>query len=196
MSAKTYKVNEIFLSVQAEGANAGRSAVFVRFAGCNLSCPFCDTNHAPHVEMTGAEIGAEVDRLAHGDTRTLVVFTGGEPCMQLDNGERLAEGYTRAVETNGTLPIPRWLDWITVSPKSMLDNSCSAYIRGNEVKFLCGLLPDWYMVKVAATHPLLKPYVQPLEEDGKMNVADAVEFVNAHPEFTLSVQWHKLLGVR
>ena len=196
MNTKTYKVNEIFHSVQAEGANAGRPAVFVRFSGCNLSCPFCDTNHAPAVEMTGAEIDREIDRLANGDTRTLVVFTGGEPCMQLEGGERLANGYTTAMETNGTLEVPRWIDWVTVSPKSMLPTDALIYLKAKEVKFLCGLLPDWHMVKVAASHPYLKAYVQPLERDGKMNIEEAVAFVRAHPDFTLSVQWHKLLGVK
>ena len=189
-----YKVNDLFLSVQAEGANAGKSAVFVRFSGCNLSCPFCDTNHEPFMEMTAEEIDREIGRLTNGDTRTLVVFTGGEPCMQLTREEEIGKGYTRAVETNGTLPIPGWVEWKTISPKSILPDS--AYLSASEVKFLCGLLPEWYAVQTVATHPWLRGFIQPLERDGKMNIDEAVAFVNRHPEFTLSVQWHKLTGVK
>lgn len=81
MRETKYKINEIFRSVQAEGANAGRSAVFVRFAGCNLKCKFCDTAHEPYVEMTKAEIEAKIDELSDSDSSVLVVFTGGEPTL-------------------------------------------------------------------------------------------------------------------
>lgn len=196
MKGKTYKVNEIYLSIQAEGANAGCSAVFVRFSGCNLSCPFCDTNHEPYTEMTADEIDREIGRMSGGDTKTLVVFTGGEPCMQLDNGEEIGRGYTRALETNGTLPIPKWIGWVTLSPKSIFPERGFDYTRISEIKFLYGLLPDWYMVRTVSNRPWMKAYIQPLERDGKMNVEEAISFVNEHPEFRLSVQWHKLLGVR
>ena len=83
MSETKYKVNEIFRSVQTEGRNPGRSAVFVRFSGCNLDCPFCDTNHETFAEMTKEQIDDRIEKLSGGNENVLVVFTGGEPTLQL-----------------------------------------------------------------------------------------------------------------
>ena len=87
---KTYKVNEIFYSVQAEGRKSGRPAIFVRFSGCNLQCPFCDTNHEPYRLMTKEEIEKEVDELdKDSDSKAMIVMTGGEPTLQVDDDEFL-----------------------------------------------------------------------------------------------------------
>lgn len=193
--AMKYKVNEIFHSVQAEGENAGRAAVFVRFAGCNLKCPFCDTNHEPFIEMTGEEINAEITRLAP-DRKTLVVFTGGEPLLQLSSEEVLADGYPRAVETNGIFSLPSWWganDWCTVSPKC--DLTSQQLSKANEVKLLHGLTPN--MVEACSALPSeVWLYVQPIERNGKFDVMDAINFIQKNPRWKLSVQWHKITGVR
>ena len=189
---RLYRVNEIFRSIQAEGANAGRSAVFVRFAGCNLDCRFCDTNHDPYREMTAAEINAEISRLTHGDRSVLVVFTGGEPTVQLREDEVLGGGNPKAIETNGLLAPPSWIGWVTVSPKTKI--AAKELRRANEVKVLYGLLPEDYLLSLVGMHAAL--YVQPLEANGFMNTADCVKFIEAHPQFRLSIQWHKLTGVR
>ena len=114
---KTYRVNDIFYSLQGEGHNTGRAAVFVRFSGCNLKCAFCDTDFASFEPLTGHDI---VERIRHHEAR-LVVLTGGEPTLQVD--EQLIDalheaGFEVAMESNGTLPPPSNLDWLTVSPKT------------------------------------------------------------------------------
>jgi len=187
-----YRINEIFRSIQAEGANAGRSAVFVRFAGCNLDCRFCDTNHEPFKEMTGAEVNSEIERLTNGDRTVLIVFTGGEPTIQLKEDEILGGDHPKAVETNGILQHPSWIGWVTVSPKTKIE--ARNLRRANEVKLLYGLMPEDYLLSLVGIHAAL--YVQPLELNGFMNTHDCVKFITAHPQFRLSVQWHKLTGVR
>ena len=121
-----FRVNEIFYSLQGEGRNTGRAAVFVRFAGCNLRCPFCDTEFDTYREMTAEEILAEVDECrkdvspCDAYSKPLLVLTGGEPTLQVDEAfvELLHQhGYEVAMESNGILPAPKNLDWLTVSPK-------------------------------------------------------------------------------
>ncbi len=192
-----YRVNEIFHSLQAEGFHAGRSAVFVRFSGCNLRCPFCDTDHEPFAEMTGAEIESEVERL-DPDGGAMVVFTGGEPALQLRADEELLAGRFRAVETNGILPLPPWIDWQTVSPKTELAED--RLLRANEWKVLYGHFPDGYLYRLetlaAGRFPNL--YLQPVADPktGAFDVAPAMRYIHRHPAWRLSVQWHKLTGVR
>lgn len=198
MSERKYRVNEIFYSVQAEGRNAGRAAVFVRFSGCNLSCPFCDTNHEPFREMPREEIDAEVNRLserADQPERAMVVFTGGEPTLQLAEDDELCAGMFRAVETNGLLPVPRWIDWTTISPKTRLP--AEALLRASELKFVLGSMPEDYMAfaeKLTRGRAFL--YVQPMaDERGKFDPAPALDFIKRRPAFRLSLQWHKLFNI-
>ena len=113
---RTFRVNEIFYSLQGEGRNTGRAAVFVRFAGCNLRCPFCDTEFYTFREMTAEEIVATISQYP----ARFVVLTGGEPTLQVDEAfvDLLHQhGYEVAMESNGTRPAPNNLDWLTVSPK-------------------------------------------------------------------------------
>ena len=113
---RTFRVNEIFYSLQGEGRNTGRAAVFVRFAGCNLRCPFCDTEFDTFREMTAEEIVAAISQYP----ARFVVLTGGEPTLQVDEAfvDLLHQhGFEVAMESNGTRPAPRNLDWLTVSPK-------------------------------------------------------------------------------
>ena len=195
---KTYKVNEIFYSVQAEGRNAGRPAVFVRFAGCNLQCPFCDTNHEPYREMTGEEIENEVVSLHNGSThKPIVVFTGGEPTLQLSSDEELLPSYFRAMETNGIIPAPSWIDWVTISPKTKLDYD--HLIAADELKFLYGWFDDEYLVETAdrMVGTNIRLYIQPTaDKDMHFNATPAIEFAKKHPQWTLSLQFHKLIDIR
>jgi 7-carboxy-7-deazaguanine synthase (Cx14CxxC type) len=206
----SYAVKEIFLTLQGEGMQAGRRAVFLRFAGCNLwsgreadradaLCSFCDTDF---VGMDGEHGGRyEADALAAtvadlwgAGERPLVVITGGEPMLQLD--ARLiavlhGHGFEVAVETNGTLPAPEGLDWICVSPKA---GTQIVQRRGDELKLVWpqqgidpGALADWDF-----RHLL----IQPMDcADKDEALAAAVDFVMRNPRWSLSLQAHKLLGL-
>ena len=198
MSAtKKYKVNEIFYSLQAEGRNAGTPAVFVRFAGCNLQCPFCDTNHEPFVEMTKDEIEARVKELDPSG-EAMVVITGGEPTLQLTEKEPMFENRYTAMETNGIIKAQRWVKWVTISPKTKLSKAKLA--NANELKFLYGWFDDKYLTEVIepfATLYGIKLYIQPTaDKDWKFDVHPAAEFAKAHPVWRLSLQWHKLFNIQ
>lgn len=194
---KTYKVNEIFYSVQAEGRNSGRPAIFVRFSGCNLQCPFCDTNHEPYRLMTKDEIEKEVNELdKDSDSKAMIVMTGGEPTVQVDDEEFLFEGRYIAMETNGILPPPYWVDWVTVSPKTKINYNWSNI---DELKFLYGWFDDDYLVEVGkqAEKKMVKCYIQPTaDHDNNFDALPSIEFAKKHPQWTLSLQFHKLLNIR
>jgi 7-carboxy-7-deazaguanine synthase len=208
----SYAVKEIFLTLQGEGMQAGRRAVFLRMAGCNLwsgraadradaQCRFCDTDF---VGMDG-ENGGRYDAAAlagkasglwgEGElARPLVVITGGEPMLQLDAAliEALhAAGFEIAVETNGTLPAPLGLDWICVSPKAGTDVVQRA---GDELKLVwpqAGLDPATFLAW-DFRHFL----IQPMDcAEGEAARAAAIAYVMAHPRWRLSLQTHKLLGL-
>lgn len=121
MRNTVYHINEIFYSLQGEGFHTGRPAVFVRFAGCNLRCPFCDTDFSHSEPMTAEQIARRVfDYSTH--PHTLIVLTGGEPSLQVDNelvDVLHAHQQTVTIETNGTRPVPDNIDWVTVSPKAV-----------------------------------------------------------------------------
>ena len=121
MRNTVYHINEIFYSLQGEGFHTGRPAVFVRFAGCNLRCPFCDTDFSHSEPMTAEQIARRVfDYSTH--PHTLIVLTGGEPSLQVDNelvDALHAHQQTVAIETNGTRPVPDNIDWVTLSPKAI-----------------------------------------------------------------------------
>lgn len=203
MSAIKFKVNEIFYSIQAEGRNAGRPAVFVRFAGCNLQCPFCDTDHAPFTEMTKEEIEAVVDKLDPTPTTghaAIVVFTGGEPTLQLNKVEDpngICHGRYRCMETNGIIEPPHWIEWVTMSPKTKLEES--QWRKADELKFLKGWFEDEYIVDVGKRAEFfgIPCYIQPTaDQNGRFDATPAIEFAKAHPYWTLSLQFHKLIDIR
>lgn len=208
----SYAVKEMFLTLQGEGANAGRRAVFCRFAGCNLwsgreqdrasaTCRFCDTDF---VGTDGAGGGrfADADALAGavaacwggGEDQRLVVLTGGEPMLQVDAAliDALhAHGFTIAIESNGTLPVPRSIDWICISPKA---GSQVVQRSGDELKLVWpqdGSDPD-AMESWAFTHRLIQPIDSADVPDA---AAQCVQFVLDHPGWRLSLQTHKLLGI-
>ena len=187
-----YRVNEIFYSLQGEGLNTGRAAVFVRFSGCNLSCAFCDTDHSRSTGMTADDIVREASIFP----ARFVILTGGEPALQVD--DLLVEalhgaGFTVAVETNGTHALPKGIDWVTVSPKTAMVE----VTRCNELKLLF-TSPDFQPSApgVQADHYLLQPCDT---GDASLNQAimrSAVEYVKQHPEWRLSLQTHKMAGFR
>lgn len=210
----SYAVKEIFYSLQGEGAQAGRPAVFCRFAGCNLwsgreadrataTCTFCDTDfvgtdgdgggkfHSP------AELAAAVASHwpAEQWSGRYVVCTGGEPLLQLDEAlvEALhARGFIVAVETNGTQPAPAGLDWICVSPKA---GTSLALTEGDELKLVypqAGARPEQFRA-LAFRHFFLQPMDGPQLGE---NTAAATRYCLAHPQWRLSLQTHKLLGIR
>lgn len=206
-----YAVKEIFYTLQGEGTNAGRPAVFCRFAGCNLwsgreedraraTCQFCDTDF---VGVTGngggrfttaAELAQACRATAEGSGCDFVVLTGGEPMLQVDEEliEALhAEGFTIAIETNGTLPVPRAIDWICVSPKAGADLKQRS---GDELKLV---FPQAHLdPEVLAGLAFAHRYLQPMDgPDAAVNTQKAIAYCRAHPGWRLSLQTHKLLGI-
>ena len=209
-----YSVKEIFYTLQGEGANAGRPAVFCRFAGCNLwsgreadragaVCRFCDTDFLGTDGAGGGRfedarsLAARIDALWPDDAAAgrFVVCTGGEPLLQLDAAllEALhGRGFQVAIETNGTLPAPAGVDWICVSPKA---RAPLALERGNELKLVFpqpGAEPQRYE-RLEFAHFFLQPMDGPARA---RNTADAVAYCLAHPRWRLSLQTHKILGIR
>ena len=192
------KVNEIFYSLQGEGYHAGTPAVFLRFSGCNLQCPFCDTQHAAGVEMTEAEVVAAVKAYP----ARLVVVTGGEPALQL--GQSLVEALHAAgkyvsVETNGTRPLPANVDWITLSPKDLFlgDVAAPVLARADELKVVYDgeHAPSAYP-HIAVGHRFLQPMDTGSADRNRQVTTAAVEYVKRHPEWRLSMQIHKILNIR
>ncbi|MBE6252835.1 MAG: radical SAM protein [Bacteroidales bacterium] len=198
MNAKTYRVNEIFFSLQGEGFWTGTPMVFVRLSGCNLKCPFCDTDHSAFQEMTAGEIVKEA--MAAGNTCRRICLTGGEPSLQADEALLSAfheAGYTVHMETNGTLPLPAGVDWITLSPKNqvfgLMGNGAVILKRADEVKLVLapGVDPSAWETFPATCH-----FLQPCDAGGHMNTEETISYIEAHPLWRLSLQTHKLLGIR
>ncbi len=208
----TYTVKEIFYTLQGEGALTGRPAVFCRFAGCNLwsgreqdrasaACNFCDTDFVGiggdggrfvKASALAARIAASWPAAQPG---RFVVCTGGEPLLQLDPPliEALhVEGFEIAVETNGTVPAPAGIDWLCVSPKS---GNALAITAGDELKIVVpqpGLDPRDF----AGLH-FRRFSVQPMDgPDRARNTEWAIRFCLAHPQWQLSLQTHKMAGIR
>lgn len=196
---KKYRINEIFYSLQGEGFWSGRPAVFVRFSGCNLKCPFCDTSHSAFVEMTAEEIAKEV--CAYNSD--FVVLTGGEPTLFVDDAlvDILHEnGKYIAVETNGTHLVSPSVDWITLSPKDcFVDNALVVLKEADEVKLVFDGTNAQAFEKYAkfkAKHYFLQPCdCNNCEKNNKI-LQDAIAYCLEHPLWSLSLQIHKMLGVR
>jgi 7-carboxy-7-deazaguanine synthase len=209
----SYTVKEIFYTLQGEGANTGRAAVFCRFAGCNLwsgrerdradaTCQFCDTDFVGIDGPGGGRFATAEDLAAavsetwpaHNPGQRFVVCTGGEPLLQLDVALIQAlhdQDFEIAVETNGTLPPPPGLDWLCVSPKAGAELQARA---GNELKLVypqIGLRPE-DLENLEFRHFFLQPMDGP-ERDA--NTALAVDYCLTHPRWRLSLQTHKLLGI-
>ena len=212
-----YAVKEVFLTLQGEGIQSGRRAVFCRFSGCNLwsgreedrsaaLCYFCDTDFVG-VDGVGGGKFADAGELGEaiaicwgeGLVGRLVVLTGGEPMLQVDSsliGVLHERGFTIAIETNGTLPVPRSIDWICVSPKL---RSILVQTMGDELKLIYPQ-PGISISESDLEHFLLLNFahflVQPLDDDRRSdNLRVALDLVSRSPRWQLSLQTHKILGL-
>ncbi|QOR38713.1 7-carboxy-7-deazaguanine synthase [Billgrantia diversa] len=212
-----YHVKEAFYSLQGEGARAGRASVFCRFSGCNLwsgreqdrasaACRFCDTDFIGTDGQQGGRF-ADADALSthlsalwpnqDGLAKPYVVFTGGEPLLQLDEaliGAMHSRGFEVAVETNGTLPAPAGIDWLCVSPKS---STPLALTSGDELKLVypqAEALPERFIDLDFRYH-----FLQPMDTTPLIDAADhrdaTVAYCLAHPQWRLSLQTHKITGI-
>jgi 7-carboxy-7-deazaguanine synthase len=209
----TYQVKEIYYTLQGEGARAGRAAVFLRFAGCNLwsgreedrtmaTCNFCDTDFVGTDGPGGgkfATASALADAVAQewprtGSGKPYVVCTGGEPLLQLDRtlvDALHGRGFEIGIETNGTLEPPPGIDWICVSPKAGAEFVLK---RGNELKLIfpqVGAEPERF-TGLDFGHFFLQPMDGLKREE---NTAAAASYCLEHPQWRLSLQTHKLIGI-
>jgi 7-carboxy-7-deazaguanine synthase (Cx14CxxC type) len=211
----SYAVKEIFYTLQGEGAQTGRAAVFCRFAGCNLwsgreqdrttaVCKFCDTNFVGINKFDGGLFNSSdelADRInstwksASSEGKKFVVCTGGEPLLQLDRaliGALHARDFEVAVETNGTILAPDGIDWICVSPKAGAD---LAQRSGDELKLVFpqpGAMPESY-----AGLPFRNFFLQPMDgAQQQTNTDQALRYCLDHPKWRLSLQTHKIIGIR
>lgn len=192
------RVNEIFYSLQGEGFYVGVPSVFIRLSGCNLQCSFCDTTHQSFTEMSESEIADVVAQYSAQH----VVITGGEPSLQLTASliELLHSlGKEVAVETNGTHFLPENVDWITLSPKDAFITSTSAKVvlkHCNEMKvvFTGKELPNYD--DIACDHFFLQPCDVGDEGKNKEIVEATIAYCLQHPKWRLSLQTHKLVGIR
>lgn len=182
------RINEIFYSLQGEGFHTGTPSVFVRFAGCNLRCPFCDTDFTSFVEMSEEEVLKEIQ--SFGKNIPMVVVTGGEPSLQLTGSfvELLHKtNYYVAVETNGTQPLPENVDWVTCSPK---EGSEVVLPNANEIKVVyVGQDVEKWHTSIVAQHYFLQPC-------SCANTDEVIAYIKRHPHWRLSLQTHKMLGIR
>ena len=201
-----YQVNEIFYSLQGEGVWTGTPMVFVRLSGCNLRCPFCDTDHQEGWPMTARDI-LEAVRKEGGACRR-VCLTGGEPLLQVNRElmDTLHDaGYQLHLETNGTRPVPPGIDWVTLSPKEdvpgLLGNGKVVLDKAHEVKLVYdGSLQEEKMEKWAA-FPAAWHFLQPCDtgnpEQNAENLSRTLDYVKGHGAiWRLSLQTHKLLNIR
>ena len=188
------KINEIFYSLQGEGMHAGRPAVFIRFAGCNLQCSFCDTDFSVQREMSDEEIRDELRKYP----ASFVVLTGGEPTLSVDRDfirMLKEEGRYVAIETNGTQPIPQGIDWVCCSPKGVGEylkrisvcNELKVVYQGQD-------LAPYFDCK--AEHYLLQPCDTGDAARNRELTQAAIRVCLDDPRWRLSLQTHKLIGIR
>ena len=190
------RVNEIFYTLQGEGAHTGTAAVFLRFAGCNLTCSFCDTQHETYTLMSEEEIVIAINKFPS----TWVVITGGEPTIQLTESlihKLHAIGKKVQIETNGTINPPSNADWITVSPK--FEYCKRAEIKAeriNELKVVYDGSNNMSVYEtIKADHYFLQPCDLQNETKNKEIVNQVIEYIKNNPKWRLSLQTHKILNM-
>lgn len=196
-TTRTFRVNELFYSLQGEGRWAGRPAILVRFAQCNLRCPFCDTDFEDYREMTAREIIEAVNAFR---PCKFVVLTGGEPALQVTPeliGLLHEHDYYISMETNGTHPVPEGVDWVTCSPKTaFVDKASLQLTHADELKIIFDDIHpvDTFGIK-AQFH-----YIQPCDignpEKNAVILQAAIDYVKSHPEWQLSLQQHKIIHIK
>jgi organic radical activating enzyme len=189
-------VNEIFYSLQGEGGRTGQASIFIRLAKCNLACSFCDTDFERGVKMTTEEVLKEIEPYGC----KWIIWTGGEPTLQLTD-EIVAlfkkEGYLQAIETNGTKRVPAGIDYITCSPKQQFEKVRELIPEVDELRFPIQKgdpLPD-ISILPRTTRYLLSP----IFDDSRIipeNVDYCIALIKDHPLWALSLQTHKLIGIR
>ena len=187
---KKYKINEIFYSLQGEGFFTGTPMVFIRFSGCNRKCPFCDTDFADFTAMTAAEIAAEASKYP----AERIVLTGGEPLLQLDDAltdALVATGKLLHIETNGSLPGPPRITWVTCSPKSGRIKIDPEDV--DELKLVYQGQDQKFFDKMMRTYCQAMLFLQPCS---CQNTAETVDYVMNHPQWRLSLQTHKLISIK
>lgn len=193
-----YKVNEIFYSLQGEGRWMGRPAVFVRMSGCNLKCPFCDTDFRGYSEMSADDILSRC--LEEGGECRFIVLTGGEPSLQVD--EQLIAtlhqaDYYLSMETNGTHAIPEGIDWVTCSPKVDFTEGGEPIVKQvDELKLIFDGEHQISDHGIACTFRYLQPCDVGNDSRNYLILNECIKYIKAHPEWQLSVQMHKIVGIR
>ena len=189
-------VNEIFYSLQGEGGRTGQASIFIRLAKCNLSCSFCDTEYEKGIKMTLEEVLKEIE----GYGCKWIIWTGGEPSLQLnENVVRFFKerGYKQAIETNGTRKLPEGLDYITCSPKQNFEKIKELIPEVDELRFPIqkgDMLPDISILPKTGRYLL-----SPIFDDSaiiKENVEYCISLIKENPVWALSIQVHKLIGIR
>lgn len=200
-----YRINEIFYSLQGEGYYTGTPAIFIRFSGCNLRCPFCDTSHQSGRMMTVSDILSGISAYPSRH----VVLTGGEPSLYITHALVDAlhlQGRYVAVETNGTHPLPGNVDWITCSPKfgfgdmdgrpEEVSDTAVCLTRCNELKVVYMGQDMSVYGGIEADHHFLQPCDTGDRDRNISLLGRAIEFCKTHPSWRLSLQTHKLTGIR
>ena len=193
-----YPVNEIFYSLQGEGFNTGTPSVFIRLSGCNLRCAFCDTNHQSHVMMSAPNIVEEVMRYPG----PLIVLTGGEPALHIDDALIKAlklTGKTIAIETNGTLPLPDGIDWVTLSPKTSFPGGTTqpcVITTCDELKVVYTGQDLSQYDRFKTKHRFLQPCYVDDSEQRLTGLQATVKAVLENPTWRLSLQTHRTIGIK
>ncbi len=204
MNDKLYPINEIFYSLQGEGRFAGRPAVFVRMSGCNLKCPFCDTDHSKKTMMPATDILNCI--LAYHCN--YVVLTGGEPSLFIDDEliSLLKKHYLYiAIETNGTHKLPKGIDWVTLSPKQHISKQAKVTLKScNEMKIVwedrsdMAEIIDNYFISIDCG--IGNYYVQPCDignaDMNKKLMRQVIDFCLNNSEWSISIQLHKILNIK
>ena len=193
-----YPVNEIFCSLQGEGFNTGTASVFIRLSGCNLSCYFCDTHYQSHTMMSAPEIVENV--MAHN--APLIVLTGGEPALWVDEPLIKALKITQktiAIETNGTLPLPDGIDWITLSPKTAFNGGTTKpclLTSCDELKVVYTGQDLSQYDHINTKHRFLQPCYVNNKKQQLIGIQDTVAAILNNPSWRLSLQTHRILGIK
>lgn len=189
------KINEIFYSLQGEGARVGQASVFIRLAGCDLSCGFCDTEFASGSDMTTDEL---INHVKQYPTQW-ITWTGGEPMLQLNTKTIKAfraAGYKQSIETNGGHPVPFFIDWVVVSPKVAEHVVARNFPNGvDELRYA------WHSGKISTPNPSTTAqhkYISPICDGNQINsknLKHCIELCKTNPEWKLSVQQHKIWNI-
>jgi len=191
------KLNEIFYSIQGEGFWTGTPAIFIRFAGCNLNCNFCDTDFAFKFDIMPSKL---LNNISSYKSKH-IILTGGEPALQLDINKKgysefirilRSKGYYIQIETNGTIKLPNNIDWITVSPKDIEYPKSWIIKKGDELK----IINQGQDIKQYENLDFKYYYLQPCEIGGNYNFKDTIKKIKENPKWKLSIQIQKLLKIK